>query len=227
MAGMTSNTVTLSARALLFDMDGTLVDSTDVVEAAWRGLAQRFGVDADLLLASAHGVRAEDSVRRWAPPGTDIAAVVAELAVFELDRAGSTRAIPGAVRFLDSIPLSAHALVTSATLPLAVARMKGAGIRLPQLVVTAEDVPHGKPSPDVYLLGAELLNVDPADAVVFEDAEAGIQAGLAAGMRVVVVGAHSSDATQGLPRITSYESATVVVEDGGGLRVTLPLADGA
>jgi sugar-phosphatase len=105
--------------------------------------------------------------------------------------------------------------------------MKGAGIRLPQLVVTAEDVPHGKPSPDVYLLGAELLNVAPADAVVFEDAEAGIQAGLAAGMRVVVVGAHRSDATRGLPRIASYEGATVALEADGGLRVTLPLAGAA
>jgi sugar-phosphatase len=223
MAGMTANTLTLSARALLFDMDGTLVDSTDVVVAAWRGMAQRFGVDADVLLATAHGVRAEDTVRRWAPPGTDTAAVIAELAEFELDRAGSTRAIPGAVAFLDSVPLSAHALVTSATLPLAVARMKGAGIRLPQLVVTAEDVPHGKPAPDVYLLGAELLDVDPADAIVFEDAEAGIQAGLAAGMRVVVVGPHTSDATRGLPRISSYEAVTVAVGESGVLQLTLPV----
>ncbi len=224
MAAMTTDTLILSARALLFDMDGTLVDSGDVVEAAWRRMAARFELDAEVLLPAVQGIRAEDSVRRWAPAGTDIPEVVAELAEFEIEHAHTTVALPGAVAFLDSIPLSAHALVTSATLPLAVARMKGAGIRLPQLVVTAEDVPHGKPAPDVYLLAAELLNVPPADAVVFEDAEAGIQAGLAAGMRVVVVGGHSSAATAGLPRIADYTAATIMVEDDGALRVTLPLA---
>jgi mannitol-1-/sugar-/sorbitol-6-phosphatase len=223
MAGMPTDTLTLSARALLFDMDGTLVDSTEVVETAWRGMAGRFGIDPDVLLAAIHGIRAEDSVRRWAPPGTDVVAVAAELAEFEIDHAEATVAMPGAIAFLESIPLSAHALVTSATLPLAVARMKGAGIRLPQLVVTAEDVPHGKPAPDVYLLAAEMLGVAPRDAVVFEDAEAGIQSALAAGMRVVVVGGHTSASTLGLPRITSYSSATVTTENGGALRVTLPV----
>jgi mannitol-1-/sugar-/sorbitol-6-phosphatase len=223
---MPTDALTLSARALLFDMDGTLVDSTEVVEVAWRGMAARFGIDPAVLLPAIHGIRAEDSVRRFAPPGTDVAAVAAELAQFEIDHAPSTRAMPGANAFLESIPLAAHALVTSAVLPLAVARMRGAGIRLPQLVVTAEDVPRGKPAPDVYLLAAELLGVAPADAVVFEDAEAGIQAALAAGMRVVVVGTHSSAATLGLPRIASYAGATVTVEDAGTLRVTLPV-DGA
>ena len=213
-----------AARALLFDMDGTLVDSADVVELAWRGIAERLGLDPEALLRVVHGVRAEDTLREWAPSGTDIDAVAAELTEFEIREAGRTRALPGAVAFLDRLPLPAHALVTSATLPLAVARMKGSGIRLPQLVVTAEDVPRGKPAPDVYLLAAELLAVEPADAVVFEDAEAGIRAGLAAGMRVVVVGDHASEATQGLPRIRGYEDATVAVGEDGALRVTLPLA---
>jgi sugar-phosphatase len=153
-----------------------------------------------------------------------VAAAVEELTACEIREAGKTRAIDGAVDFLDAVPLASHALVTSATLPLAVARMKGAGIRLPQLVVTAEDVPHGKPAPDVYLIAAELLDVAPADAVVFEDAEAGIQAGLAAGMRVVVVGGHESDATRDLPRIASYAGATVTAGADGLLTVRIPLA---
>jgi sugar-phosphatase len=219
---MTSNALRFPARALLFDMDGTLVDSTAVVEVAWRRFADRFGIDPAQLLGAVHGIRAEESIRRWAPAGTDVAAVVEELTRFEIEQAGRTRAIEGAVEFLAAVPLASHALVTSATLPLAVARMKGAGIRLPQLVVSAEDVPHGKPAPDVYLLAAELLGVAPADAVVFEDAEAGIRAGLAAGMRVVVVGDHVSDSTAGLPRITSYTGATVDVETDGSLRISLP-----
>jgi sugar-phosphatase len=223
---MPSNALNFTARALLFDMDGTLVDSTDVVEVAWRRFAEGFGIDPVTLLASVHGIRAEESIRRWAPPGTDIAAAVDDLTAFEIREAGKTRAIEGAVDFLDAVPLASHALVTSAMLPLAIARMKGAGIRLPQLVVSAEDVPHGKPAPDVYLLAAELLNVAPADAVVFEDAEAGIQAGLAAGMRVVVVGDHESDSTRDLPRITSYAGATVDAGADGVLTVSMALAGG-
>ena len=221
---MPSETLQFTARALLFDMDGTLVDSTDVVEVAWRRFAGQHGLDADALLRSVHGIRAEESIRRWAPPGTDVAAAVDDLTAFEIREAGKTRAIEGAVEFLDAVPLASHALVTSAMLPLAVARMKGAGIRLPQLVVSAEDVPHGKPAPDVYLLAAELLDVAPADAVVFEDAEAGIRAGLAAGMRVVVVGDHVSESTAGLPRIRSYRGATVSVGADGALAVTIPAA---
>ncbi|MFC0682647.1 HAD-IA family hydrolase [Lysobacter korlensis] len=218
---MPSDVLQLTARALLFDMDGTLVDSTEVVEVAWTRFAERFGIDPAELLSAVHGIRAEESIRRWTPSGTDVATVAEELNAFEIQEAGQTRAVDGASEFLDAVPLAAHALVTSATLPLAVARMKGAGIRLPQLVVSAEDVPRGKPAPDVYLLAAELLGVTPGDAVVFEDAEAGIRAGLAAGMRVVVVGSHTSESTAGLPRITSYSGASVDVDGNGALRIRL------
>jgi sugar-phosphatase len=221
---MPSETLRFTARALLFDMDGTLVDSTGVVEAAWRRFAERFGLDAATVLDGIHGIRAEESIRRLAPPGTDVAAVAEEFTAFEIREADKTRAIDGAMEFLDAVPLASHALVTSATLPLAVARMKGAGMRLPQLVVSAEDVPHGKPAPDVYLLAAELLDVAPADAVVFEDAAAGIRAGLSAGMRVIVVGDHVSASTEGLPRIRSYRGATVTTGPDGVLHVSIPLA---
>ncbi|WP_210479274.1 HAD-IA family hydrolase [Naasia sp. SYSU D00948] len=219
---MPSQLLTFPARALLFDMDGTLVDSTAVVETAWHRLSERFGVDPDVVLASIHGVRAVDSIRRWAPPGSDIDALVEELTEFEIGAAAETVAVPGAVEFLNALPVTSHALVTSAALPLAVARMKGAGVRLPQFVVTAEDVPHGKPAPDVYLLAAQMLGVDPAEALVFEDAEAGIQAGLAAGMRVVVVGDHVSPDAPDLPRIADYTGVTAVEEGDGLLRVSLP-----
>jgi mannitol-1-/sugar-/sorbitol-6-phosphatase len=210
----------LTARALLFDMDGTLVDSTAVVETVWIEFADRFGLDRRAVLGSIHGVRAEESVLRWAPEGTDVAAIVRELNAYEIAHADDTVALPGAAEFLAALPSDAVALVTSANPALAAARMSGAGLTVPATLVSAADVERGKPEPDGYLLAAARLGVDPADALVFEDAEAGIRAGLRAGMRVVVVGEHESETTAGLPRIVDYARARVAHE-GDGLRVSL------
>ncbi|MCJ1695570.1 HAD-IA family hydrolase [Rathayibacter caricis] len=210
----------IRARAALFDMDGTLVDSTAVVETIWRSFADRFGLDRAMILASVHGVRAEDSVRRFAPPGSDVAGIVAELNAYELEHTEGTVEIPGAVAFLAALPRTRVALVTSASPALAAGRLAAAGVPSPDVVVTADDVLHGKPAPDGYLAAAERLGVLATDAVVFEDAEAGVLAGLAAGMRVVVVGGHESPSTEGLPRIAHYSDARVVV-DGDDLLIDL------
>jgi len=210
----------IRARAALFDMDGTLVDSTAVVETIWRSFADRFGLDRAMILASVHGVRAEDSVRRFAPPGSDVAGIVAELNAYELEHTEGTVEIPGAVAFLAALPRTRVALVTSASPALAAGRLAAAGVPSPDVVVTADDVLHGKPAPDGYLAAAERLGVVAADAVVFEDAEAGVRAGLAAGMRVVVVGGHESPSTEGLPRIAHYSDARVDV-DGDDLLIDL------
>ncbi|SMH29451.1 sugar-phosphatase [Rathayibacter oskolensis] len=211
---------TLRARAVLFDMDGTLVDSTAVVETIWRDFADRFALDRAMILGSVHGVRAEDSVRRFAPEGTDVGAIVAELNAYELEHMEGTLEIPGAVAFLAALPRTSVALVTSASPSLAAGRLAAAGVPSPDVVVTADDVARGKPAPDGYLAAAALLAVDPADAVVFEDAEAGILAGLAAGMRVVVVGSHESESTVGLPRVEHYSDARVEL-DGDELVLVL------
>ena len=212
--------VTLTARALLLDMDGTLVDSTALVEEIWTGLAVRFGHDPAELMRRIHGVRAADSIARFAPAGSDVPALLAELDRLELDGSPATVEIPGARDLVAALPAANHALVTSAGPDLARARLVGAGIRVPDVVVSADDVTAGKPDPSGYLLAASRLGVDPADAIVYEDAEAGIRAGLAAGMRVVVVGDHESDATAGLPRVRDHRGTTVEVRDGV-LTVTL------
>jgi sugar-phosphatase len=213
--------VTLTARALLLDMDGTLVDSTALVEEIWTTLALRFGHDPAELIRGIHGVRAADSIARFAPAGSDVPALLAELDRLELDGSPATVEIPGARDLVAALPARSHALVTSAGLALARARLEGAGVRVPDVVVTAEDVTAGKPDPSGYLLAAARLGVDPADAIVYEDAEAGIRAGLTAGMRVVVVGDHASDATVGLPRVRDHRGTTVEVRDGI-LTLTLP-----
>lgn len=215
--------VTLTARALLLDMDGTLVDSTALVEEIWTMLAHRFGHDPADLMRRIHGVRAADSIARFAPAGSDVPALLAELDRLELDGSPATVEIPGARDLVAALPDGSHALVTSAGPDLARARLDGAGIRVPDVVVSADDVAAGKPDPSGYLLAAERLGVDPADAIVYEDAEAGIRAGLAAGMRVVVVGDHESATTVGLPRVRDHRGTTVEARDGI-LTLTLPVA---
>ncbi|KZX19911.1 HAD-IA family hydrolase [Rathayibacter tanaceti] len=210
----------LRARAALFDMDGTLVDSTAVVERIWSAFAERFGLDRATVLAAVHGVRAADSVRRFAPEGSDVEVIVAELDAFELEHTESTVEIPGAAAFLASLPGERVALVTSASPGLAAGRLRAAGVPSPGTIVTAHDVANGKPAPDGYLAAAARLGVAPDDALVFEDAEAGIRSGLDAGMRVVVVGSHESASTRGLPRIRDYSGARAEV-DGDELVLTL------
>ena len=194
----------LSAGAILFDMDGTLVDSTPVVELAWGRFAAKHSLELDTILSTSHGVRAIDSVRRYGPVGIDAEAEVAEIAAFELESLAGVSEILGAVSFSKQIPAGRFAVVTSAPRELAVLRLEHCGFDIPAVMVCAEDVSNGKPDPEPYLLAATALGVAPADCVVFEDAPAGIRSGLAAGMRVVVVGQLDEDVTSGLPHISDY-----------------------
>jgi mannitol-1-/sugar-/sorbitol-6-phosphatase len=210
----------LIARALLFDMDGTLVDSDAVVRRIWANFADRFGYDTEEIISIAQGVRMLDTIEAHAPEGTDVAALHAELSALELDDTSGIIPVPGAVEFLAALPATSVALVTSAARPLVASRMGAIDLPVPATIVTAEDVARGKPAPDAYLRAAELLGVAPEDAIVFEDAEAGIRAGLAAGMRVVVVGTWESATTVGLPRVTDYASVGVSI-DGDVLRLAI------
>jgi sugar-phosphatase len=214
---------TLTCRAILFDMDGTLVDSTEVVESVWERFADRFGLDVREILKTSHGRRMDDSIRRYGPADVDVAEVALDLTTFEYAADDGQVALPGAVDFMASLPADAIALVTSAGTRLARKRVGIAGITIPAVVVSADDVEHGKPHPEPYLRAARLLGVDPADAIVFEDADAGIQSGLAAGMRVVVVGEAAGEIATRLPRIHDYSGirAEVTLDAAGRRLITL------
>jgi len=214
-------TKTLSCRAILFDMDGTLVDSTVVVERVWARFAERFGLDLDVILATSHGRRMEDSIVRFGPDGVDVAEVKKDLSDFEFVTTEGVVAVPGAAGFVDSLPADGIALVTSAGRELAIMRMRSVGVPIPSVVVTADDVDRGKPHPDPYLAAAAALGVDPADAIVFEDADAGIESGLAAGMRVVVVGSAAGDIARDLPRIRDYSQIGAALGGDGVITLTL------
>lgn len=207
--------------AFLFDMDGTILSSIAAAERVWRRWALEHGIDVATLFATMHGVRAIDTVARHAPPGIDPRTEADRITLMEIDDVEGTEPIAGAAAFLSAIPEGRWAIVTSAPRPLALARLRASGLPIPSVLVTAEDVTTGKPSPEGYLLGAERLGVAAADCLVFEDAAAGIAAGEAAGATVCMITACQ---TEGAPTdraaIADYAGLGVAVDPAtGGLQI--------
>ncbi|WP_308493155.1 HAD-IA family hydrolase [Microbacterium terrisoli] len=212
---------TFTADAVLLDMDGTLVDSTAVVERLWLEWAQRHDVDADEVLAVVHGRQGHESMAILLPardPAIN-AAENAELLAAESADTDGVVAIAGAAELLAATVDAPHALVTSADERLAASRMGAAGLRMPVVRVTAEHVSRSKPDPEGFLRAATLLGVQPSRCVVFEDSETGIAAGLAAGMTVIGVGPRAAGhgAAAVMPDLTSVQISTA----GSGIRIAL------
>ncbi|MFJ5037231.1 HAD family hydrolase [Streptomyces parvulus] len=203
-------TTVLPARALLLDMDGTLVNSDAAVERVWRRWADRNGLDGDEVLKVVHGRQGYASMALLLPdrPMEQNHADNARMLAEETADTEGVVAIPGAPDFLAALRDLPHALVTSADVALSTARMAAAGLALPDVRVTAESVGASKPDPEGFLKGAAELGIAPADCVAFEDSGAGITAARAAGMRVVGVG----------PR-AGFHGPDVVVEDLTAVRV--------
>ncbi|PHS87704.1 haloacid dehalogenase [Aeromonas dhakensis] len=211
--------LTLRARALLLDMDGTLVHSTGEVETVWRLWCRRHRLDPEPVLAMCHGVRSREVIRTLAPQ-LDRAQEVALLDDLEIHHTGQAEALAGARTLLASLPVERWALVTSASQRVARHRLRSAGLPLPALLVGAEDVEHGKPDPEPYLLAAERLGLAAADCLVFEDAPAGISSALRAGCRVVQVGGRQRLSPGISALIQDWRQVSVVVE-AEGLQLTL------
>jgi sugar-phosphatase len=172
--------------AILFDLDGVLVDSTRSVARQWRRWAEGKGIDPEKVLAFAHGVRAIEVIARVAPH------LNAEVEVKELEKqeAGDTEGVavmPGAAALVKSVPAGRWCVVTSGTRYLATCRLRLANLPVPKVLVSADEVVKGKPDPEPYLKGADLLGVNPAECLVIEDAPAGIRAAHAGGMKVIAL----------------------------------------
>jgi sugar-phosphatase len=176
----------IQCKAILFDMDGTLVDSTACVEGLWGTWAAQNGVDLAYLLSISHGRRTVDTVREIAPH-LDAEAEAKALELLELDARDGIVAVRGALETLQALHPKQWAVVTSAPRALATIRLQTAGLPVPQLLIGAEDVQRGKPDPEGYLKAAAGLGVAPEDCVVVEDTPAGLNAGRAAGMRVLAI----------------------------------------
>lgn len=212
--------LTLRAAALLLDMDGTLVHSTDEVETVWRLWCRRHQLAPEPVLAMCHGLRSREVIRALAPQ-LDMAQEVALLDELEIHHTGRGEAIMGSRALLTRLPAERWALVTSASQRVARHRLESAGLPLPTLLVAAEDVVHGKPDPEPYLLGAERLGVAPANCLVFEDAPAGIQSALRAGCAVVQVGGKRLLDPAVIAVIQDWRQVSVEVDEKGMLQVGL------
>ncbi len=172
--------------AVLFDLDGVLVDSTEVVVRTWRVWAEKRGFDAERIIEFAHGRKAAETIRMISPD-LDADFEVGELERTEAENLDGVLEVEGARELLASLPLDGWTVVTSGTRFLAEGRMVYLGLPMPERFVTADDVSNGKPHPEAYLKGAEILNARPEACVVIEDAPSGIRAARAAGMSVVAL----------------------------------------
>lgn len=176
-----------NAKGFLFDMDGTLVDSTAVVESVWRDFCVEYGLDSQAVIAYAHGRQTIDTLTHFIGAGEKTNKIAASLEEVEINTTEGVTEVKGAAALLSKLPPDSWALVTSAGRMLAENRMKAANLPLPIVMVCAEDVMTGKPSPEGYIKAALALGLEPGECVVFEDASAGIKAGLASGASVIAV----------------------------------------
>ncbi len=174
----------LKCSAILFDMDGTLVDSTPVVESAWGWWAERHQLPLSEVLAFSHG-RPTIATMEHFRPGADIQVEAAEMERYEVNRIDGIVAVAGAIAAVHEAQKGPWGVVTSAPRLLAERRLAAAGFPVPSVLVPADEIERGKPDPEGYRKAARLLNVAPSECVVFEDTRPGIEAARAAGMTAI------------------------------------------
>lgn len=214
----------ISVDAALFDIDGTLVDSTGAVERTWRQWGEANGIDPDEILAVSHGRRSEDTIAMFLPEDR-AAEAVAELEELELADLDGVAALPATRELLSALPAARWAAVTSGSRRLMRARLESAGLPVPEVLVTADDVTVGKPDPQGYLKAAAELGYDPARCLVVEDAPIGVRAGLATGGAVLAVAtSHNRVDLEGLGATEVIDNLTFCSLETGpdGLTVSTP-----
>ena len=204
--------------AFLFDMDGTLLSSLIAAERVWSTWAAQHGLDVEKFLPTIHGVRSVDTIRRLRMPGIDPEVEAEAITRAEIVDVRGVTPIGGAGAFVRSLPSHRWAIVTSAPLALALARLKEAGLTAPEVMIAAEDVKRGKPDPEGYVLAAGRLGVAVRDCLIFEDASAGIEAAERASAAVMVITqTHSRVLKTAHPSSPNYESLGVDVNASGTL----------
>jgi len=176
----------VSCKAILFDLDGVLIDSTPAVARVWTGWAREKGFDPEEVVGAAHGRPSLTTIREYLPDA-DHQAENRVVEQAEIDDTDGVVPLPGAAELLQSLPPGSWTIVTSCTRRLAEVRLRAAGLSIPHDMVTSTDIVHGKPHPEPYLKGAAVLGIAPNECLVAEDAPAGIRSGKAAGARVMAI----------------------------------------
>jgi sugar-phosphatase len=176
--------IEIHCSALLFDMDGVLINSTPAVARVWRRWAIEHGFSPEEVVTRAHGRPSLTTVREYLP-NADHEAENREVERREIEDLEGVIPLPGALDLLASLPDDRWTIVTSCTRPLAEVRIRAAGLPLPKKLITSNDITQGKPHPEPYLKGASLLGFPAADCIVLEDVPAGVRAGKAAGAKVI------------------------------------------
>ncbi len=225
-ASTTTAPVALTAKALLLDMDGTIVNSDAVVERCWRDWALSHGLDPQEAMKVVHGRQGYATMAVLLPERPMEINHAENAVMLARETADTDGVIPvaGAPEFMAAIDGLPHALVTSADATLATARMTAAALPMPDVRVTAESVQASKPDPEGFLMGAAALGVDPADCIVFEDSAAGITAGRAAGMRVIGVGPRAA-AHAPTAHVQDLTSLQVTTTPDGSITITVKPAE--
>lgn len=191
MGNVTDKNIALCCSAILFDLDGVLIDSTSCIERHWEEWAKDHNIDLYFVLQNAHGVRTIETMQIVAPH-LELEKEAAAFTVNEVNDTDGVVAIKGAHQILAKLPKEKWAIVTSGSYDLVKARLNATDLPLPTYLVTADEVKQGKPSPEPYLTGAKKLGLRPDQCVVVEDSPIGVRAGKAAGIKVIgVLSTHS------------------------------------
>ncbi len=208
--------------AMLFDLDGVLVDSIASVERNWREWALIHDLDPQLVLSAIHGRRAEDGIRLLTP-NLPLQEEVRRIEAMEISDTTDIVALPGAAKLLSLLPPTSWTVVTSGSRALATARLQAAHLPVPTAFISADDVSHGKPDPEGYLKGAEILGVAPEQCIVIEDQLPGIHAARAGRMQSIALGPAFSSTDRRLADawVPNLESLQVEVREDGGLDVEI------
>jgi mannitol-1-/sugar-/sorbitol-6-phosphatase len=209
----------IRCKGVLFDLDGVLADSTPAVARVWTIWAHKHGFDPAETVRRAHGRPSITTIRELLPKA-DHGAENELVERMEIEDVQDVVPLPGAVELLRALPANRWTIVTSCTRPLALVRLRVAGLPIPAKLITANEIANGKPNPEPYLKGAALLGVDPIQCVVFEDAPAGIRAGKAAGARVIALQTTERDS------LLCEAGADWIVKDCDAVRVGQPETGG-
>ena len=208
-------------KAILFDLDGVLVDSTECVERTWRGWATRHSLDPDTVISLAHGRPTRETVRLVAP---DLG-VEAEAALLEAGEAMASEGIykiQGAREILESLPKGSWAVVTSGTRAIAEFRLKLTGLPIPPVLICADEIERGKPDPQGYLTAAARLHRSADECVVIEDAPLGIEAAQAARMRVIAIAAtYARDRLASADAVVETLADLTIRSDADGVQIDI------